>query len=80
VSLAGYAVGGMFLNLAYYDVPYNLLIAVVLTRILVEKEIKNADQEEKVTLRPQMNAGKAGSQQAVSRTRYEPQIGTDKHG
>src|SRR5258706_10100751 len=37
VSLIGYLVGGAFLSLAYYDVPYNLLIAIVLTRVLVEK-------------------------------------------
>jgi hypothetical protein len=30
VSLAGYAVGGAFLSLAYYDLPYNELILVVL--------------------------------------------------
>jgi probable O-glycosylation ligase (exosortase A-associated) len=38
VSLVGYFVGGAFLSLAYYDVPYNLLVAVVLTRLLVETE------------------------------------------
>ncbi len=30
VSLAGYAVGGAFLSLSYYDLPYNLLILTVL--------------------------------------------------
>ena len=30
VSLAGYAVGGAFLSLAYYDLPYNILVLVVL--------------------------------------------------
>jgi probable O-glycosylation ligase (exosortase A-associated) len=37
VSLVGYAVGGAFLSLAYYDVPYNLLAAIVLTRVLIAK-------------------------------------------
>jgi probable O-glycosylation ligase (exosortase A-associated) len=32
VSLAGYAVGGAFLSLSYYDLPYNVLILVVLGR------------------------------------------------
>lgn len=32
VSLAGYAVGGAFLSLSYYDLPYNLLVLVVLGR------------------------------------------------
>jgi len=30
VSLAGYAVGGAFLSLSYYDLPYNILALVVL--------------------------------------------------
>ena len=43
VSLVGYAVGGAFLNLAYYDVPYNLLVALVVTRLLVERQLRGAD-------------------------------------
>lgn len=39
VSLIGYFVGGALLQLAYYDVPFYLLIVIVLTRILVQKEI-----------------------------------------
>lgn len=31
VSLAGYVVGGAFLNLSYFDLPYNLMVLVVLT-------------------------------------------------
>lgn len=31
-SLAGYAVGGAFLSLAYFDLPYNLVLLVVLAR------------------------------------------------
>jgi putative inorganic carbon (hco3(-)) transporter len=30
VSIAGYAVGGAFLSLSYYDLPYNILVLVVL--------------------------------------------------
>lgn len=32
VSLIGYAVGGAFLSLSYFDLPYNILIFVVLAR------------------------------------------------
>jgi probable O-glycosylation ligase (exosortase A-associated) len=39
VSFVGYFVGGAFLSLAYYDVPYYLVVALVLTRKLVEKAI-----------------------------------------
>ena len=42
VSLIGFAVGGTFLSLLYFDVPYYLMAAMVVTRILVEKELKNA--------------------------------------
>lgn len=37
VSLVGYLVGGAFLNLAYFDLPYNIMVLVVLTRIWVER-------------------------------------------
>jgi probable O-glycosylation ligase (exosortase A-associated) len=33
VAFVGYAVGGAFLNLAYFDLPYNLMVAVVLTHV-----------------------------------------------
>jgi putative inorganic carbon (HCO3(-)) transporter len=36
VSLIGYAVGGSFLSLAYFDLPYNLLVLAVITRRWVE--------------------------------------------
>jgi probable O-glycosylation ligase (exosortase A-associated) len=42
VSLVGYAVGGAFLNLAYYDVPYYLIVALVVTRTLLEKHLRSA--------------------------------------
>jgi len=37
VSLVGYLVGGAFLSLTYFDLPYNIMVMVVLTRIWVEK-------------------------------------------
>jgi hypothetical protein len=80
VSLVGYFVGGAFLNLAQYDVPYNLLVALVVTRKLVEKELKGLEQEGGVPISPRMNAAKGGEQGVVSRTRFEPRIDTDKRG
>jgi putative inorganic carbon (hco3(-)) transporter len=38
VALAGYAVGGAFLSLAYFDLPYYIMVMIVLTRIWVEKQ------------------------------------------
>jgi probable O-glycosylation ligase (exosortase A-associated) len=35
VSLIGFAVGGAFLSLAYYDLPYNMMVMVVLARVWV---------------------------------------------
>jgi putative inorganic carbon (HCO3(-)) transporter len=40
VSLVGYLVGGAFLSLAYFDLPYDLLVLVVVARmVLVEKPL-----------------------------------------
>jgi probable O-glycosylation ligase (exosortase A-associated) len=39
VSLLGFMVGGAFLSLAYFDVPYYLMSAMVAVKLLVEKEI-----------------------------------------
>ena len=38
VALVGYFVGGAFLSLAYFDLPYILMTLVVLTRVWVEKK------------------------------------------
>lgn len=40
VSLIGFAVGGTFLSLLYFDVPYYLMVAMIAMRVLVEKELK----------------------------------------
>jgi probable O-glycosylation ligase (exosortase A-associated) len=40
VSLVGFAVGGTFLSLLYFDVPYYLMGAMVVIRVLVEKELR----------------------------------------
>ncbi len=39
VSLLGFMVGGAFLSLLYFDVPYYLMAALVAVRLLVEKEL-----------------------------------------
>lgn len=38
VALVAYAVGGAFLSLSYFDLPYNIMVMIVLTRIWVEKK------------------------------------------
>ena len=59
VSLVGFAVGGAFLSLLYFDVPYYLMAAMVATRILVERELKE----------------KASSVIVEKRTGAQPQFG-----
>lgn len=39
-SLVGYLVGGAFLSLAYFDLPYNLLVLVVLARRWIEHYLR----------------------------------------
>jgi probable O-glycosylation ligase (exosortase A-associated) len=38
VSLVGYAVGGAFLSLSYYDLPYNVMVLVVLGHRWMEQK------------------------------------------
>jgi len=54
VSLVGYFVGGAFLSLAYFDLPYNLLVMTVLTkRWLIQTEAGPVrDQQALVTQAP----------------------------
>lgn len=40
VSLIGFAVGGAFLSLAYFDVPYYLMVAIVAARVIIERDMK----------------------------------------
>jgi putative inorganic carbon (hco3(-)) transporter len=38
VALVGYVVGGLFLGLAYFDLPYAVMAVVVATGVVVERE------------------------------------------
>ncbi|SFN77840.1 probable O-glycosylation ligase, exosortase A-associated [Nitrosospira briensis] len=68
VSLVGFLTGGAFLSLLYFDVPYYLLGAMVATRILVAKELKqkaSSASDKKGTGAPrqfgQLNPSQAGT-------------------
>lgn len=39
VSLFGYFVGGAFLSLAYFDLPYDVMVIVVICRSIVERQL-----------------------------------------
>jgi hypothetical protein len=41
VSLVGYAVGGAFISLINFDVPYYLIAVLVATLAIVEKQLKD---------------------------------------
>ncbi|NBV19054.1 putative O-glycosylation ligase, exosortase A system-associated [Janthinobacterium sp.] len=41
-SLIGFAVGGAFLSLLYFDMPYYLMAALIATRIVVERQLRQA--------------------------------------
>jgi probable O-glycosylation ligase (exosortase A-associated) len=43
VSLAGYAVGGAFAGLAYFDLPYHLMAMIVLCKALVREAERQAE-------------------------------------
>jgi probable O-glycosylation ligase (exosortase A-associated) len=43
VSFVGFLIGGAFLSLAYFDVPYYLMVAMVAARRLVEDRLKNGE-------------------------------------
>jgi putative inorganic carbon (HCO3(-)) transporter len=43
VSLIGYGVGGAFLGLAYFDLPYHLVALIVVTRSIIQRDINETD-------------------------------------
>ena len=45
VSLVGYAVGGAFLSLSYFDLPYDMMVLVVLARRWVERRAWERDPQ-----------------------------------
>lgn len=74
VSMIGYAVGGAFLSLAYYDVPYNLLVVIVLTRRLVEKAPQSTAQKGWWKAKLATNQPKIGDAQPAFRNLPKPPI------
>lgn len=52
VSLAGYAVGGAFLSLTYWDLPYNLLVLAVIGKRWLDRKEWQREKEEPVIYWP----------------------------
>jgi probable O-glycosylation ligase (exosortase A-associated) len=44
VCIVGYAVGGAFLGLAYFDLPYTIMAFVVLGHVVAERELRHVRQ------------------------------------
>jgi probable O-glycosylation ligase (exosortase A-associated) len=53
VSLAGYAVGGAFLSLSYWDFPYNLLVLAVVGKRWLDRKEWLREKEEPVVYWPE---------------------------
>ncbi|MFT3847198.1 MAG: putative O-glycosylation ligase, exosortase A system-associated [Propionivibrio sp.] len=49
VTLTGYAVGGAFLNLAFFDLPYYLVVISVILRGLVRSRLSDIVNQERLT-------------------------------
>jgi len=66
VSLIGYAAGGAFLGMAYFDLPYHLVIILVLAAkfsgVLVKHEVLVKPAESRMPPHPssQIGQGNAG--------------------
>lgn len=58
-SLIGFAVGGAFLSLAYFDVPYYLMVAIVATRMIVEQELKDKVSAKRIPVQQDEQAERA---------------------
>jgi len=56
VSVLGYAVGGAFLGLAYYDLYYHLVAIMVIISKIVEGSLKQAGEEQNYL--PAMSSGR----------------------
>jgi len=67
VSLVGYATGGAFLGLAYFDLPYHLLVITVLVKRILQKEISGFSNE-KISFARQFNRNNPqhGSEQQLA--------------
>ncbi|KKO46883.1 hypothetical protein WG68_02795 [Arsukibacterium ikkense] len=65
-SLIAYAAGGAFLGLAYFDLPYHLVITVVALQVVVKKQL--AAEKQQQTDNPQNTEAAPGA------PRYKPQL------
>lgn len=79
VSMVGFAVGGLFLGLAYFDLYYHVICIVVLTHLLVTRQL--AELDDKNVAPPAFGHPVAGTFEAIAPgvgkdNRYGPGAGT----
>jgi len=46
VGLVSYAIGGAFLGMAYFDLPYHIVSIIVLTKVIVKRELLARENEQ----------------------------------
>lgn len=66
ISLLGFAVGGAFLSLAYFDVPYYVMAAMLAVRVIVEERLKQLKPVRKPAAAPVQRARPAPSTKEVT--------------
>lgn len=60
VSLVGYLVGGSFLNLAYFDLPYYLFVMVAITQFILRQSAQGPTVTASDVSKPPLLSGTAG--------------------
>jgi probable O-glycosylation ligase (exosortase A-associated) len=69
VSMVGFAVSGAFLGLSYFDLPWNLVLIIVLTRMLVERAVTVPTPEAARVPNRELATTRPSSVQPIARTR-----------
>ena len=89
VSLIGYAVGGAFLSLSYFDLPYNIIIVVVLARRWILAKAWEREGAVSVGMAPKSHAESKAQllatsglydQSRLAGSRREPPVGQPRRG
>ncbi|RJG16274.1 putative O-glycosylation ligase, exosortase A system-associated [Massilia cavernae] len=75
VSMVGFAVGGAFLSLLYYDVPYYLIAIIVCTGALVEKALKERQLAARAVPAGSLAAGPGGGHALANQAGTAPRKG-----
>lgn len=70
VSFVGYAVGGAFLGLAYWDLPYHLMAMTVILRNIVAADLADLEKQGKLPVKQTPFGNRFNTKVAAARTPY----------